>query len=160
MTRTRLLITCLIAGLAASGATTAAAAPDHPATARAAACTKGACARQKARKRLADKVLIRFTETGSIGNESSLDERLHLCKSSEYVYDSVSYVEGAGTYEERHTGNWRVVSARLKKGGRGSAKVRGTPDDGSAAITVKITFDGSETRVDGNPVIVQQSDLC
>lgn len=153
---------CLIAGLAASATATAAAAPAprEPATAHEAACSKGACARRKARKRLADKVLIRFTETGSIGNESSLDQRLHLCKSSDYIYDSVSYVEGAGTYQERHTGSWRIAKARLKKGGRGTAKVRGTPDDGSASITIKVTFDGSETRIDGNLVIVQQSDLC
>ena len=164
MTRTTLTI-CVIAGLAATAATstTAGAAPalrEDAAGAHAAACTKGACARRKARKLLANKVLIRFTETGSIGNYSSLDQRLHLCQSSDYTYDSVSYVEGAGTYSERHTGSWRVVSARLRKGGTSSAKLRGTPDDGSPAITLKVTFGGSETRIDGNPVIVQRSDLC
>ena len=164
MTRTSLTI-CVIAALAATaGATTTAgaapAARESAAGAHAAACTKGACARRKARKLLADKVLIRFTETGSIGTYSSLDERLHLCKSSDYVYDSVSYVEGASTYSERHTGSWRVVTARLRKGGTGSAKVRGTPDDGSPVITLKITFDGSETRINGGAVIVQRSDLC
>jgi hypothetical protein len=164
MTRTSLTI-CVIAALAASAAatTTAGAAPparEHAPGAHAAVCTKGACARRKARKLLADTVLIRFTETGSIGNYSSLDERLHLCRSSDYVFDSVSYVEGAGTYSERHTGRWRVVTARLRKGGGGSAKLRGTPDDGSPAITLKVTFDGSETRVDGAAVIVQRSDLC
>ena len=45
---------------------------------------------RRAKRMLANKVFIRFTETGSIGNESSLDQRLHLCKSGEYVYDSVS----------------------------------------------------------------------
>jgi len=164
MTRTSLTI-CVIAGLlATAGATTTAgaapAARESAAGAHAAACTKGACARRKARKLLADKVLIRFTETGSIGNYSSLDERLHLCRSADYVYDTVSYVEGASTYSERHTGRWRVVSARLRKGGTGSAKVRGTPDDGSAAITVKITFNGNETRVGGTAVIVERSDVC
>ena len=166
MTRTRLTIS-LIAALAASTVATAgaAAAPapeprERAATAHAAACTKGACARRKARKLLAGKVLIRFTETGSIGNYSSLDQRLHFCKSSDYVYDSVSYVEGAGTYHERHTGSWRVVKASLRKGGRGTAKVRGTPDDGSPPTTIKVTFDGSETRLDGSVVIVERSDVC
>jgi hypothetical protein len=163
-TRTSLTI-CVIAGLLATAGTTttagaAPAARESAAGAHAAACTKGACARRKARKLLADKVLIRFTETGSIGNYSSLDERLHLCKSSDFVFDTVSYIEGAGTYSERHTGRWRVVTARLRKGGAGSAKLRGTPDDGSPAITLKIAFDGSETRVDGAAVIVQRSDVC
>ena len=164
MNRTSLTI-CLIAGLAApaSVTATAGAAPaprEHAAGAHAAACTKGACARRKVRRMLADKVLIRFTETGSIGNYSSLDQRLHFCKSADYIYDSVSYVEGASTYHERHTGSWRVVKARLKSGGRGSAKLRGKPDDGSPATTIKLTFDRSEARLDGSVVIVERSDLC
>jgi hypothetical protein len=162
MRRTSLTI-CLIATLAIGAPATAGAAPaprESAATAHAAACSKGACARRKVRKMLADKVLIRFTETGSIGNYSSLDQRLHFCRSSDYIYDSVSYVEGASTYHERHTGSWRVVKARLKTGGRGSAKLRGTPDDGSPATTIKLTFDRSEARIDGNVVIVERSDLC
>jgi len=164
MNRTSLTI-CVIAGFAATAsapatATAAPAPPERPASAQAAACTKGACARRKVRKLLADKVLIRFTETGSIGNYSSLDQRLHFCQSSNYIYDSVSYVDGASTYHERHTGSWRVVKARLKSGGRGSAKLRGTPDDGSPATTIRLTFDRSEARIDGSVVIVERSDLC
>ena len=157
------LIAFLLAAAVAAPAATAAPAPERgpQATARAAACTKGPCARRKARRLLANKVFIRFTETGSIGNESSLDERLHLCRSRDYTYDSVSYIPGVGTYSERTTGRWKVVSARLRKGGRrGSARVRGTPDDGSAATTIRISFAGGVTRIDGLEVIVEASDLC
>ena len=115
---------------------------------------------RRARKMLADKVLIRFTETGSIGNESSLDQRLHLCRSRDYIYDSVSYVEGVSIESERTTGTWKVVGARIRKNGTGRARVRGRPDDGGDPVTIKITFDGEVTRVDGVEVIVERSDLC
>ena len=73
----------------------------------------------------------------------------------------MSYIPGVGTYSERTTGRWKVVSARLRKGGRrGSARVRGTPDDGSAATTIRISFAGGVTRIDGLEVIVEASDLC
>jgi hypothetical protein len=125
------------------------------------AATAGPKDKAKARKLLADKVFIRFTETGSVGNESSLDERLHLCRNSDYIFDSVSSVEGLDPQHTRYTGTWKVVSARIKKGGkRGSARVRGTPDDGSPPTTIRITFDGNVTRVDGSEVIVEASDLC
>jgi hypothetical protein len=115
----------------------------------------------KARKMLADKVFIRFTETGSVGNESSLDERLHLCGGGNYIFDSVSSIEGLDPQHTRYTGTWKVVGAKIKKGGkRGSARVRGTPEDGSPPTTIRITFDGSVTRVDGSAVIVGASDLC
>ena len=115
---------------------------------------------RRAKKMLANKVFIRFTETGSIGNESSLDQRLHLCRGGDYVYDSVSYVQGISIASQRFTGTWRVVSARIKKHGTSRARVRGTPDDGSKPTTVKITWDGSVTRLDGLEVIVERSDLC
>ena len=57
---------------------------------------------RRASKMLANKVFIRFTETGSIGNESSLDQRLHLCRSGDYVYDSVSYVQGVSVASQRY----------------------------------------------------------
>jgi hypothetical protein len=115
---------------------------------------------RRARKMLANKVFIRFTETGSIGNESSLDQRLHLCRGGGYVYDSVSYVQGVSIASERTTGTWKVVSARIKKDGTGRARVRGRPDDGGDPYTVKITYDGSVTRIDGLEVIVDTSDVC
>jgi hypothetical protein len=115
---------------------------------------------RRAKKMLADKVFIRFTETGSIGNESSLDQRLHLCRSGDYVYDSVSYVQGVSVAAQRYTGTWKVVSAKVRKNGTGRARVRGRPDDGSDPTTVKITWDGSVTRLDGLEVIVERSDLC
>jgi hypothetical protein len=115
---------------------------------------------RRARKMLANKVLIRFTETGSIGNESSLDQRLHLCRSGEYVYDSVSYVQGVSIAAQRYTGSWKVVGAKVRKDGTGRARLRGRPDDGSDPTTIKITWDGSVTRLDGAEVFVERSDLC
>jgi hypothetical protein len=127
----------------------------------AAPATAGAAKKdeRRARKMLANKVFIRFTETGSIGNESSLDQRLHLCRSGDYVYDSVSYVQGVSIGSERTTGTWKVVGAKIRKDGTGRARVRGRPDGGEP-VTIKITFDGSVTRVDGLEVIVERSDLC
>ena len=61
---------------------------------------------------------------------------------------------------ERTTGTWKVVSARIRKDDTGRARVRGTTDDGGDPVTVKITFDGEVTRVDGLEVIVERSDLC
>jgi hypothetical protein len=125
-----------------------------------AAASAAAKDERRARKMLANKVFIRFTETGSIGNESSLDQRLHLCRGGDYVYDSVSYVQGVSIEAERYTGTWKVVGARIRKDGTGRARVRGRPDDGSPPSTVKITFDGEVTRLDGAEVIVQRSDVC
>lgn len=115
---------------------------------------------RRAKKMLVNKVFIRFTETGSTGNESSLDQRLHLCRSRDYVYDSVSYVQGVSVAAQRYTGRWKVVSAKVRKDGTGRARLRGKPDDGSDPTTVKITWDGSVTRLDGLEVIVERSDLC
>lgn len=64
------------------------------------------------------------------------------------------------TESERTTGTWKVVGARISKDGAGRARVRGRPDDGGDPVTIKITFDGDVTRVDGLEVIVQRSDLC
>jgi hypothetical protein len=52
------------------------------------------------------------------------------------------------------------VSAKVRKDGTGRARVRGRPEDGSDATTIKITWDGSVTRLDGLEVIVERSDLC
>jgi hypothetical protein len=38
--------------------------------------------------------------------------------------------------------------------------VRGRPDDGGPATTVRIRWTTSEARVDGAPVTVDDSDLC
>ena len=124
-------------------------------------CTNGPCAVRKARSLLRDRVLIRFVETGSIGNESSLDQRLHLCGGGRFVYDVVSNVPGAATTQQRTEGAWRVLSATFSRNGRRArARVRGTPDDGSPALTVTVTVRGSVVRVDGALVAVQRSDLC
>jgi hypothetical protein len=123
-------------------------------------CTKGACARRRARKLLADRVFIRFTETGT---DSSLDQRLHLCRDESFIYDSVSHISGIGPELEdvqRTTGSWSVSRASMnKKGNRGSATVRGDIDDGGTT-SVKITWNPSNAQIDGNDVIVDSSDLC
>jgi hypothetical protein len=139
----------------------AAAAPATPAPAAKKPCTKGPCAVRKARALLKNRVLIRFTETGSIGTPSSLDQRLHLCGGGRFVYDVVSDIPGVSTTSNRTTGVWRVLSARFSRNGRRvRARVRAKPDDGTAPLTVRITSDGTTVRVDGAPVIVQRSDVC
>jgi hypothetical protein len=147
----RLLLAAVLAALAA-GAT---------ADVAAAGCTHGACARHRAHKLLADRVFIRFTDTGSIGNPSSLDQRLHLCRDGSFLYDSVSYIEATGTSSQRTTGRWRVRSAHLSRNGaRGTARVRGTPDGGGPKTTVRIKWTRHGARLDGAEVIVDDSDLC
>ena len=125
-------------------------------------CTSGKCARTRATHLLADRVFIKHTETGSIGNPSSLDPRLHLCGTGEFIYDSVSYIEETGTSSlQRTTGSWTVRKAHLSRNGRrGSAKVRGEPDNGGPATTVRIRWKNGQARVDGAAVIAGQSDLC
>jgi len=158
----RLAIASILAALILAGAgTSAVASPAGAHASKKSKCTKGACAKRRARKLLAGRVLIRFTETGSIGNESSLDQRLHFCGDDTFVYDSVSSIQGLDPTHTRVTGSWKVTKASMNaRGNRGSAKVRGTPDDGSGAITVKITWNPSKAQLDGNDVIVDSSDLC
>jgi hypothetical protein len=155
----RLPIVMLLTALVAfGGATEAVAAPKKS------KCTKGDCAKRRAKKLLSGRVFIRFTDTGSAGFPSSLDQRLHLCGDTSFIYDSVSYIPGIEPDLDqviRVTGSWKVTSASMNASGkRGKAKVKGTPDDGSAPTTVKITWNPSKAQIDGNDVIVQQSDLC
>src|SRR4051812_13191291 len=130
--------------------------------AEAAHCTSGNCARQRARHLLADRVFIKFTETGSIGNPSSLDQRLHLCADGDFIYDSVSYIEETGSSSlQRTTGSWTVRRAHLSRSGkRGTARVRGVPDGGGPATTVTIRWKNGGVRLDGAEVSAESSDLC
>jgi hypothetical protein len=105
--------------------------------------------------RLADKSFTRFTQSGS----SSFDQRLHLCRSKSFIYDTVSSSEFGDPDVRRVEGTWRVVSARIK-GRVWSARVRGTASDGSGAVTVSIRTDGRRVTVDGLLVFVERSDLC
>jgi hypothetical protein len=156
----------VVAGAIAAGglavASPAIAAPlDRAATVATPPCTKGPCAVRKARALLRDRVLIRFVETGSIGNESSLDQRLHLCGGGHFIYDVVSYIPGLAASQQRTEGHWRVPWARFSRSGkRARARVRGTPDDGSPPLSITVTANGSNVRVDGATVIFQRSDLC
>ena len=106
--------------------------------------------------RLAGKSFTRFV--GSTGG--SFDQRLHLCRNKSFIYDTVSSSSGGGDPDVRRTeGCWRVTSARIS-GRVWSARVRGTPSDGSGAVTVSIRTDGRRVTVDGNLVFVERSDLC
>jgi hypothetical protein len=149
----RILIVAAI--LALSTATVAEAKPAKR-------CTTGKCARDRATHLLEGRVFIKFTQTTGNTNYTSLDQRLHLCGGGDYVYDSVSYVEATGTTSsQRYTGTWKVKSARLSRSGkRGTVRVRGTPDQGGPATTVKISWTSGSAKVDGAEVIVDRSDLC
>ncbi len=106
--------------------------------------------------RLAGKSFTRFTQSGS----SSFDQRLHLCRDKSFIYDTVGATDDAGDPDVRRTeGRWRVTSARIS-GNVWSARVRGTPSDGSGAVTVSIRTDGRRITVDGNLVFAERSDLC
>ena len=135
--------------------------PDA-ATAAPTRCTAGKCAKKRAKKLLADRVFIKFTQTTGNTNSTSLDQRLHLCGNGDYIYDSVSYVEGTGTTsQQRYTGTWKVKRARLSASAtRGTARVKGKPDQGGPATTVRISWKNGSARLDGAEVIVEQSDLC
>jgi len=125
-------------------------------------CTHGKCAKKRATKLLAGRVLIKFTQTTGNTNYTSLDQRLHLCGGGDYIYDSVSYIEVTGsTTQQRYTGRWKVKRARLSRSGkRGTVRVRGVPDQGGPATTVTIRWTKRSARLDGDEVIVDRSDLC
>jgi hypothetical protein len=105
---------------------------------------------KRATRRLANKSFTRFTQSG----ESSFDQRLHLCRNKHFIYDTVSNGD-----VRRVEGRWRVVSARITRRGF-RARVRGRPDDGSGAVTVRIRKKGRRYTIDGNVVFVERSDLC
>jgi hypothetical protein len=132
------------------------------ATASPRSCTAGKCAKKRAKKLLANRVFIKFTQTTGDTNYTSLDQRLHLCRDATWVYDSISYIEATGTTsQQRYTGTWKVKSARLSRNGRrGTVRVRGESDQGGPATTVKISWRNGSARLDGAEVIVDQSDLC
>jgi hypothetical protein len=115
----------------------------------------------RARNLLRGHVYIRFTESGVLGN--SLDQRLHLCSNGKFVYDTVSNLPEPGTTTtNRVRGRWRVLAAHFARRGLvASARVKGTPDDGSAPLTVRFarTARGRIT-IDGAAVSVGRSDLC
>jgi hypothetical protein len=124
-----------------------------------AAGPKGAIAR--ARNLLRGHVYVRFTQSGVLDN--SLDQRLHLCSSGKFIYDTVSNLPETGTtVPTRVTGRWRVLSAHFARHGLvASARVRGVPADGSSPLTVRFTRDRHGTiAVDGHKVDVQRSDQC
>jgi hypothetical protein len=141
-------------------ATAAIAASAAPAAARRRHCTSGACAARHARDLLHGRVLIRFTDTGSISVPSSLDQRLNLCSDGRYVYDTVSNLPDVGATTNRTTGRWKVLWARFSADGtHGRARIRGMPDNGQQ-LSILVTTDGHTTRVDGRSVDVHRSDVC
>jgi len=110
-----------------------------------------ASAKRRATRRLSNKRFTRFV--------GSFDQRLHLCRDKSFIYDTVSSSGGGDPDVRRVEGRWRVTSARIR-GRRWSARVRGTPDDGSGAISVVIRTNGKRVTIDGNLVIAERSDLC
>lgn len=150
-----------VAASVAAGALLAAA---QPATAESPSGEQGgaAAARQsttirRVTARLADKRFTRFTQSGM----SSFDQRLHLCKDKRFIYDTVSSIEGGIVPPDvrRVEGSWRVISAKIN-GRVWTARVRGTPSDGSPPLTVKFRTDGKRVTVDGNLASAERSDLC
>ena len=156
MRRMRILIVAATLALFAGAATEAASA------APAKHCTSGKCAKKRVKKLLAGRVLIKFTQTTGNTNYTSLDQRLHLCGNGDYIYDSVSYIEATGTTsQQRYTGRWKVKSAHLSRSGnRGAARLKGTPDGGGPATTVRVKWKNGQVRLDGAEVIADRSDLC
>ena len=123
--------------------------------------SSGGSAIARARNLLRGHVYIRFTESGVLGN--TLDQRLHLCSSGKFIYDTVSNLPETGSTVTTHvTGRWRVLSAHFAKHGlAASARVRGVPDDGSSPLTVRFTRDKhGKIEIDANIVDVQRSDQC
>ena len=115
----------------------------------------------RARNLLRGHVYIRFTQSGTLGN--SLDQRLHLCSSGKFIYDTVSNLPETGNIiTSRVTGRWRVISAHFARHGlAASARARGVPDDGTPALTVRFARDThGRITVDGKSADVQRSDQC
>jgi hypothetical protein len=116
---------------------------------------------RRARAVLRGHMFTHFTQSGVLG--SSFDQRLHLCSSGRFIYDTVSYLPEAGTTTtNRTTGRWRVTRAHIARNRRsGRARVRGVPDDGSRPLTVTIRLSRrGRTTIDGARVAVDRSDLC
>ena len=149
--RARLVSLCLVVALAALAAGTAA-------TPVAAKSKKPS---QATLKRQATKLLrgMRFTRfTGSSTGSSSFDQRLHLCTSGRFIYDTVSSAGEGDPDVRRVEGKWSVTSA-THKGNVWTAKVRGVPDSGPA-LSVRFRKQGSRVTIDGNLVAAERSDLC
>ena len=99
-----------------------------------------------------------FAETGVLGG--TFDQRLHLCSDRRFTYDTESYLPETGTIgTNRTTGRWRVTSAHFARHGqKASALVRGTPDGGGPAVTVKFARAADGTvSINGELVDVQGS---
>ncbi|MEA2444617.1 MAG: hypothetical protein QOJ12_1909 [Thermoleophilales bacterium] len=149
-----------VAAIVAVGALPAA---SQPATAASPSGEQGAAAaaRQstisRVTARLANKRFTRFTQSGM----SSFDQRLHLCRDKRFIYDTVSSIEGGIVPPDvrRVEGTWRVISGRIS-GKVWTARVRGTPSDGSPPLTVRFRTDGKRVTVDGNLASAERSDLC
>ena len=130
-------------------------APGPAAATTSSAAVTGAASKAKTIRR----VTARLGNTRFTRFVGSFDQRLHLCRDRSFIYDTVSSSEGSDPDVRRVEGSWRVTSASIR-GPVWKARVRGTPSDGSPAITVAIRTDGSRTTIDGNVVIAERSDLC
>jgi hypothetical protein len=146
-----LLLTAALAAAAAAGPPAASA--SDVTTAR----SKKARTIAKVTARLKNTSFTRFTTSGM----STFDQRLHLCADRSFIYDTVSAIEGGIVDPDvrRVEGTWKVTSASIR-GRSMSAKVRGVPNEGGGAITVRIRAQGSRVTIDGNAVSAGRSDLC
>ena len=119
-------------------------------TVAAARVTTAASAKVRATRRLSNKMITRFTQSG----DSSYDQRLHLCRDKHFIYDEVF----SGS-PQRTEGRWRVTSARIR-GRNWSARVRGVPEGGGGAVTIVIRVKRGRVTVNGNLAFAERSDLC
>jgi hypothetical protein len=127
----------------------------------AAPASAGGGAVRRARALLRGHMFTHFAETGTLGG--TFDQRLHLCSSGRFIYDTVSYLPEAGTTTtHRTTGRWKVLRAHIARNGRsGRARVRGVPRGGGRPLKVTIRVSRSgRTTIDGVVVAVDRSDLC
>jgi hypothetical protein len=159
--RARIAALCLLiafAGFAAGGAAgPASAATCKPKSSK--KCKKLAAAEKVKRQATALLRGGRFTRfVGSNTGSTSFDERLHLCSSGRFVYDTVSSTGVTDPDVRRVEGRWSVLSA-THKGNVWTARVRGVPDSGPP-LTVNFRKEGNRVTIDGRLVIAERSDLC
>lgn len=105
-------------------------------------------------------------------SDYSFDQSLHLCANGRYIYDTVSYVGGAGYTNpnagsfhgdqntQRVSGGPGACCRRLGRHGSGSARVREWPDGGGRPVTVTIATNGRDVTIDAVAHAATRSDLC
>jgi hypothetical protein len=93
---------------------------------------------------------------GSV-TEATSDRSADLCRGGRFVYES-NYTSEAGGAFQRTGGRWRVVAARIDRGGSGWATVRWHTSSDRGTLGIEANARG--VRVDGYPVEVTRSRAC